>query len=53
MNIYVNLVKIKKAKQDYYKNLDLKDINDNKKLWATLKPLFSKKNKVSREHFLS
>ena len=28
-NIYASLVK--KAKQRYYENLDLKDINDNKK----------------------
>ena len=38
-NICVNL--IKKAKRNYYENLDLKDINNNKKFWATVKPLFS------------
>ena len=37
---------IKKAKQNYYENLDLKDINDNEKFWATVKPLFS--NKLSQ-----
>ena len=42
-NICVSL--IKKAKQNYYENLDLKDINDNKKFWATVKPLFSNKIK--------
>ena len=42
-NICVSLVK--KAKQNYYENLDLKDINDNKKFWATVKPLFSNKIK--------
>ena len=40
-NICVSL--IKKAKRNYYENLDLKDINDNKKFWATVKPLFSNK----------
>ena len=44
-NICVSLVK--KAKQNYYENLDLKDINDNKKFWATVKPLFS--NKINGE----
>ena len=38
-NICVNL--IKKAKRNYYENLDLKDINNNKKFWATVKLLFS------------
>ena len=38
INICVNL--IKKSKQNYYENLDLKDINNNK-FWATVKPLFS------------
>ena len=42
-NICVSL--IKKAKQNYYENLDLKDINDNKQFWATVKPLFSNKIK--------
>ena len=29
---------IKKAKRNYHKNLALKDINDNRKFWATVKP---------------
>ena len=32
---------LRKAKVDYYGNLDLKDILDNKKFWKTVKPLFS------------
>ena len=36
---------VKKAKQIYYENLDLKDINDNKTFQATVKPLFSNKIK--------
>ena len=45
MNICVSLVK--KAKCNYYENLDLKDINGNNgnKFWATVKPLFSNKIK--------
>ena len=38
-NICVSL--IKKAKRNYYENLDLNDINDNKKFWATVKLMFS------------
>ena len=44
-NIYVSLVK--KAKQRYYEDLDLKDINDNKKFWGTIKSPFSNKLKSS------
>ena len=34
---------IKKDERNYYDNLDLKDINDNKRYWATVKPLFLRK----------
>ena len=40
-----NYIKQRKTKRNYYENLDLKDINDNKKFWATVKPLFSNKIK--------
>ena len=43
---------VKKAKRKYYENLDLKDINDNKKFWATVKPLFSNKIKLAENIFL-
>ena len=33
----------RKVKRSYYENLDLKDITDSKKFWATVKPLFSNK----------
>ena len=49
-NICVSL--IKKAKRNYYENLDLKDINDNKKFWATVKPLFSNKIKSAENIYL-
>ena len=47
-NICVSLVK--KAKRNYYKNLDLNEINDNKS--ATVKPLFSNKIKSADNIFL-
>ena len=33
----------KKEIKTYYKNLNLKDIIDNKKFWKTIKPIFSDK----------
>ena len=35
----------RKAKQNYYENLDLNNINDNNKFWTTVKPLFCNKIK--------
>ena len=49
-NICVSL--IKKAKRNYYENLDLKDINDNKKFWATVKPVFFNKIKPAENIYL-
>ena len=49
-NICVNPVE--KAKRNYCENLDLKYINDNKKFWATVKTLFSKKLKSAENIFL-
>ena len=43
---------VKKAKRNYYENLDLNDINDNKKFWVTVKPLFSNKIKSADNIFL-
>ena len=34
---------IRKAKKDYYNNLDHKKVTDNKSFWKTVKPLFSDK----------
>ena len=41
----------RKAKRSYYENLDLKDITDNKKFWATVKPLFS--NKIKSTEYIT
>ena len=49
-NICVSL--IKKAKRNYYENLDLKHINDNTKFRATVKPLFSNKIKSTENIYL-
>ena len=49
-NICASLAR--KAKWNYYKNLDLKHINDNNKFWATVKPLYSNKIKSAENIFL-
>ena len=48
-DICVSLVE--KAKGNYYENIDLIDIN-NKKFWATVKPLFLNKIKTAENIFL-
>ena len=40
-NFCVNL--IKKAKRSFYKNLDISCLNDNRKFWKNIKPVFSNK----------
>ena len=42
-NICVSLSR--KAKRNYYENLDLNNVCNNKRFWATVKPLFSNKIK--------
>ena len=49
-NICVSL--IKNTKQNYYENLDLKDVNDDKRFWATVKPSFSNKIKSVENIYL-
>ena len=38
---------LRKAKFDYYGNIDLGDLTDNHKFWKTVKPLFSDKVQVN------
>ena len=45
-NKFVSL--LKKAKKEFYQNLDEKNVIDNKKFWKTVKPLLSGKS-ISRE----
>ena len=40
-NFCVNLSR--KTKKEYFENISVKDINDNKKFWKTIKPFFSNK----------
>ena len=46
-NLCVSITR--KAKRNYYENLDLKDITDSNKFWVTIKPLFSKKIKSTEK----
>ena len=32
---------LRKTKSDYYRNLDLRDLADNRKFWRTVKQVFS------------
>ena len=41
----------RKAKRSYYEHLDLKNITDSKKFWATVKPLFS--NKIKSTEYIT
>ena len=44
-NYCVNLVR--NEKKNYYGNIDITKITDNKKFWKTIKPLFSNKTNNS------
>ena len=48
-NLCVSITR--KAKRSYYENLDLKEITDSKKFWATVKPLFS--NKIKSTEYIT
>ena len=43
-NICVNL--LRKSKKQYFKNIDVKNVTDNKKFWKTMTPKFSNKCKT-------
>ena len=45
-NYCVNLVK--REEKNYYDNLDIRRITDNKQFWKTLKPLFSDQHTISK-----
>ena len=40
---------LRKTKKDYYANLNVNDIVDNKQFWRTVKPLFSDKTKSNEK----
>ena len=45
-NICISLTR--KAKKTYYERFDLNSICDNKKIWTTVKPLFSNEIKLAK-----
>ena len=44
---------LRKTKQDYFNNIDIKSVSDTKKFWKTIKPYFSNKGLNSNKIFLS
>ena len=49
-NVCVSITR-KGSKRSYYENLDLKEIADSKKFWATVKPVFS--NKIKSTEYIT
>ena len=43
-NVCVSL--LKKAKKEYYENLDLHNVTDTRRFWKTVKPVFGNKVKA-------
>ena len=39
---------VRNAKKTHYSNLDIKDVNDNKRFWKIVKPLFSEKETANK-----
>ena len=39
---------MRKVQRNYYENLELNDVSDNKNFWYALKPLFYKKFKSAK-----
>ena len=46
-NICVHL--LRRAKRNYYNNLDLSNVKDNRKFWKTIRPLFANKIKAKKK----
>ena len=49
-NFCVNL--LRKTKTDYFQNLNIRDLSDNRKFWKTIKPYFSNKGLNSNKLLL-
>ena len=49
-NICVNL--LRKSKKQYFNNIDVKNVMDNKKFWRTIRPKLSKKCKTTKRIIL-
>ena len=41
----------KKVKREYFENLNINSVNDNKSFWKTIKPFFTDKNKKMEKLF--
>ena len=42
----------RKVKREYYQNIKMDDLNDNKKFWKTVKPIFTNKGSKSSKIIL-
>ena len=40
---------MRKSKREYYENLNIKNVNDNKLFWKSVKPLLSNKSRISEK----
>ena len=49
-NFCVNL--LRETKTDYFQNLNIRDLSDNRKFWKTIKPYFSNKGLNSNKSLL-
>ena len=49
-NFGVNL--LRKTKKDYFQNLNIRDLSDNRKFWKTIKPYFTNKGVNSNKFLL-
>ena len=43
---------LRKTKADYFQNLNIRDLSDNRKFWKTIKPYFSNKGLNSNKLLL-
>ena len=50
-NLCVKL--LRKNKKDYFNNINVQQINDNKRFWKTVRPNFSNKTKTANTIILS
>ena len=50
---YICLSILKKTKTDYFNNIDIKDITDNKRSWTTVNPFFTDKFKICENKILN
>ena len=44
---------LKKAKKEYYQNLDLCNVNNSKKFWKMVEPVFKKQSQHLQHHLFN